>query len=70
MVEMEKNRIVVGIQWSKNHQFSRELLTFPLPELSGSVLCPLKALLNVRKLIPYTQNDHVFALPSGGSMTY
>ena len=66
-----ERKVTVGIRWSKNHQFTRELLTFPLPEIQGSVLCPYKALLNLRKLIPPQHPDqHVFQLPGGGSFTY
>ena len=43
IVEEDQSRLVVGIRWSKNHQFTRELLTFPLPALPLSVLCPVKA---------------------------
>ena len=38
---------VVGIRWAKNHQFSRELLTFPLPKIPSSCLCPVSALKRV-----------------------
>ena len=68
MVNGEK--VVVGIRWSKNVQFSRELLTFPLPKLHGSVLCPVKTLTQVRQLIPHSPQDHVFKLPDGSSLTY
>ena len=64
------SRLVVGIRWAKNHQFTKELLTFPLPELTNSVLCPIKAIKNIRKLIKYTNEDHLFQLPEGGSFTY
>ena len=70
VIEQKKKRIVVGIRWAKNHQFSRELLTFPLPELNGSILCPLRALRNLRKLVPNEEDSHLFALPTGGSLTY
>ena len=70
VVDWRTRRVIVGIRWAKNHQFSRELLMFPLPELPGSVLCPLTALCNVRKMIAHTPQSHVFALPSGASLTY
>ena len=70
VIDWKKRRIVVGIRWAKNHQFSRELLTFPLPELPGSVLCPFKAFCRVKQNIPHLPSDHVFALPTGGSLTY
>ena len=31
VLQEDKQHIVVGIRWAKNHQFSCELLTFPLP---------------------------------------
>ena len=70
VIDEEKQRVVVGIRWAKNQQFSRELLTFPLPALPTSVLCPVKAIRNVRKLIPHNGNQHLFQLPTGGSYTY
>ena len=35
---------IVGIRWAKNHQFSRQLLTFPLPKIKGSCISPVTAL--------------------------
>ena len=65
-----RDRIIVGIRWAKNIQFSRELLTFPLPKLKGSVLCPYSALINMRRLVPWTGDDHLFKLRNGNSFTY
>ena len=70
VIDLVNRRVIVGIRWAKNHQFTKELLTFPLPELKGSVLCPLKAILNIRRLIPYNDNDHLFQIPQGGSYYY
>ena len=61
---------VVGIRWAKNHQFSRELMTFPLPKLPGSVLCPHSALHNMMRLVKGPLNQHLFALKAGGSLFY
>ena len=69
-IDYDRRRVVVGIRWAKNHQFSKELLTFPLPELPGSVLCPIAAVENIRRLIPFDHNDHLFQIPGGGSYTY
>ena len=69
-IDLVRRRVVVSIRWAKNHQFTRELLTFPLPELPNSSLCPLTALRNVRRLVPHGPQDHVFALRTGGSLTY
>ena len=57
---------VVGIRWAKNHQFTRELLTFPLPKLPGSVLCPHTALINSFRLVPGVLGQHLFTLWGGG----
>ena len=62
--------LVVGIQWAKNHQFSWELLTFPLPILNGSKLCPVRAANTVFKQIPAGQHAHLFAFSDGTSLTY
>ena len=65
------NKVIIGIRWAKNHQFRKELLTFPLAKLPSSVLCPAKAINNIRKLIPGNPNDHLFQLPNKqGSLTY
>ena len=70
VIEADGSKITIGIRWSKNHQFSRELLTFPLPALPFSVLCPVKAVRNVHRLVKWENNDHLFQLPEGGSFTY
>ena len=64
------SRLVVGIRWAKNVQFSRELLTFPLPRLPGSVLCPVRAYANVMSLFPHSPENHLFVLPGVASFTY
>ena len=69
VIDRARNRVIVGIRWAKNQQFKRELMTFPLPSLTGSVLCPVKAVDNIRKLIPGTESEHLFQLPMRGSMT-
>ena len=70
LVDKQNSRVVVGIRWAKNHQFSHELLTFPLPELKGSKLCPMQAAKNIRRLIPHAEHQYLFQLPTGGSYTY
>ena len=63
-------QMVVGIRWAKNEQFNRELLTFPLPKLPGSVLCPVTAIRRMASMIQHNQDDHLFTLGSGISLTY
>ena len=65
-----KNNAVVGIRWAKNEQFSRELLTFPLPRLGNSVLCPVQAIKRVFQVIGSDPDQHLFALKDGSSFTY
>ena len=62
-------KMVVGIRWAKNEQFKRQLLTFPLPKLN-SILCPVKAIMNMRKVVPHAETDHIFKLTDGNSLTY
>ena len=63
--------IIVGIRWAKTNQFSRELMTFPLPILNNSPLCPLKAINNVFRLVRNaSQDSHLFSLNDGSSFTY
>ena len=64
-VMVDKERVVVGIRWAKNMQFSWELLTFPLPVLPGSMLCPFSALERVRRLVKHNPQDHVFKIGDG-----
>ena len=69
-VIISENNATVGIRWSKNQQFSRELLTFPLPKLHNSILCPVNAVQTVFRLIPATDEKHLFMLPDGTSLSY
>ena len=63
--------IVVGIRWAKNHQFSRELLTFPLPVIPGSPLCPYNTLNNVFRLVDTAPAEaHLFSFKDGSSLSY
>ena len=68
-VQMQE-QVVVGIRWAKNEQFYRELFTFPLARLPGSVLCPVLALNNIAKMVKHTKDCHVFKLKNGNSLTY
>ena len=66
----DTSRLIVGIRWAKNEQFNRELLTFPLPLLKNSQLCPVSAFFRVVSAFKHTNNDHLFVLPNGDSITY
>ena len=70
VIDDTNQRIVVGIRWSNNHQFMEELLNFPVPALPRSVLCPVEAVHNIRRLVLHNLEDHMFQLPGGaGSYT-
>ena len=69
-ITFQNRTATVGIRWAKNEQFSRELLTFPLPRLPGSVLCPVTAVRNIFRKVPGPPGQHLFALPNGGSLSY
>ena len=69
-IDYKLRRVIVGIRWAKNHQYGQQLLTFPLPELPNSVLCPLKAVESICNMMPWTVEQHLFQLPGGGSLTY
>ena len=62
--------LIVGIRWAKTHQFSRELLTFPLPLIRGHRLCPVAAINRVFKQIKRGSRDHLFSFSNGTSLTY
>ena len=64
------DHLIVGIRWAKNHQFSRELLTFPLPVIRGHPLCPVDAINNIFKHIKRKPTDHLFSFSDGTSLTY
>ena len=69
-VIVDDSKVVVGIRWAKNAQFGRELLTFPLPKLHNSALCPVAALKNVRRLVKHSQSDHIFKINQCNTLTY
>ena len=64
------SNVVVGIHWAKNHQFGRKLLTFPLPRINGSLLCPVTALERLFKFTKPKPHEHVFKFSNGNSLTY
>ena len=69
-LDYQNHRVVVGIRWVKNHQFTKELLTFPLPKLPGSVLCPMRAVEHIKAARKWSNEQHLFQLQDGTSLTY
>ena len=66
----KNNNVVVGIRWAKNEQFWHELLTFPLPFMQGSNLCPVTALTNMFSLVRAGPDSHLFSFSDSSSLTY
>ena len=62
--------LVVGITWSKNHQFGRNLLTFPLPFILDSCLCPVTAIFRILITNKASSGAHLFSFRDGTSLTY
>ena len=69
-VIITRDNVIVGIRWAKNHQFGRELLTFPMPILHGSKMCPLAALQNMFAVIQGTEHEFLFKLGNNKCFTY
>ena len=44
-LEFEPDHVKATLRWTKNNQFGNKPLGFALPVISGSVLCPVSALL-------------------------
>ena len=66
-----RNKAVVGIRWAKNHQFGRELFTYPLHRLIGSSICPYSALQKLFTIQRQPLSAHIFVLEDGrSSYTY
>ena len=62
--------VIVGIRWAKTSQFAKKLMTYPLPILPGSILCPKTAIDRVFQLVEGSDGDHIFMTSSGSSYTY
>ena len=61
--------IMVTIQWSKTNQFG-EPMTFPLPRIPGSRLCPMFAMENMIMLNPISPHELCFVRPGGHPFMY
>ena len=63
-----QNCIQVTLRWSKTNQFGQKL-TFSLPRIPGSLLCPYQAVWNVVVLVP-ASSGLCFVRPGGAPFTY
>ena len=59
--DKEINILLITIKWSKTIQFGERHLIIPIVAISGSSLCPVKACLNMVKLVPAV-NEHQLIL--------
>ena len=69
-LETENNRVTCNIRWSKTNQFRDEKLSFPLPQLHWSKLCPIKALNEVELGQQWPKSGHILKFRNGDSFTY
>lgn len=60
----------VTITWSKTLQFHLKQLRFPLLQIEGSALCPVRALQTMVRSIPLASDKPCFAQKNGQPWTY
>ena len=68
-VNFQEGQVTVTIRWTKTNQYRDEVLTFPLKEMRGSQLCPVKALAQIKPMV-CDGRAHCFKLADGSSFTY
>ena len=61
--------VVVTLRWAKTNQF-HEIMTYPLPRIEGSQLCPYTALAQAIKKVPAARNSLCFLRADGKPFTY
>ena len=60
----------VTLRWTKNEQVGNKPLTFALPVIPGSKLCPVEAILRVLFMIQAAPNASLFVKSDGSHYTY
>ena len=60
----------VTMRWSKVKQFDRTPISFPLPYMPSSLLCPVTALKTMFSRIRTTQSSHCFTLQDSTSWAF
>jgi integrase len=60
-ITVGRDGLVVVFRWSKTIQDGSRYLLIPLSEVPGSVLCPLKAFINMQKLCPASPLSSAFS---------
>ena len=53
---------MIAIKWSKTIQFGERLLIIPIVAIPGSSLCPVKAYLNMVKLVPAVNDAPAYSI--------
>lgn len=69
-VYMEKEFLIVSMNWSKTIQFGERELQTPLISIPGSILCPVNAYKLMCKNIKAGPEDPLFSLPDKKYITY
>ena len=60
--------LLVCFHWTKTIQFKERVLEIPLVAMPGHSLCPVRAYLNMIKLVPASPDSAAFLLPSRRSV--
>ena len=70
-VTFKKGYLNVVVRWMKNFQFGEEEMSFNLSQIPGSLVCPVWAYFNMKRVIgKKADNDHLFSFMDGSSLTY
>ena len=68
-ISIEGDRILVKIFWTKTLQLRERVLELLLLRIPDCSLCPVKAMVNMIKLIPSKANMPLFARTNGAPIT-
>lgn len=60
--DKEINILLITIKWSKTIQFGERHLIIPIVAIPGSSLCPVKAYLNMVKLVPAVNDAPAYSI--------
>ena len=69
-IQQTTNGLLITLYWTKTIQAGERCLQFPMLEAEGSLLCPVKALKNMMKLVPAYGNKPAFCHFDGAPISY
>ena len=69
-ISIAKDRILVKIFWTKTLQLREKILELPLLKIPSCELCPVKAMINMIRLVPTKSKMALFARTDGSPITY